>query len=387
MTLARVLLAVQNGSGTCDGIAPCAGRGRSALANDRAPVQASGMNDAPPAAAPPFDTVRLHAFLSDRLGPASEDLSLTPIGGGQSNPTYSFTWGGRPLVLRKKPSGKLLPSAHAIDREYRVLAAVRGQGLAVPEVMLFHAGEEVIGTAFYVMTWVGGRSFQSCALPGTAPGERRALYRAAAGTLAMLHGIDVAAAGLADFGKPSGYYRRQIVRWTQQWEMSRAGDDPGMASLARWLADHVPGEDPATLVHGDFRIGNLIFHPTEPQVAAVVDWELSTLGAAMADVAHFCVYSWFMTSAEFGGILDVDRRAAELPELAEFAADYRDASPSSRPLATFDLVLALFRNAAIFEGIAARARAGNAAAANAHEVGRIAPLLAQRALDLIATST
>lgn len=334
-----------------------------------------------------FDADRLQRFLDKALGPGGGPALIERVAGGQSNPTYFVTHGGRSLVLRKKPPGALLPSAHAIDREYRVMQALQDSAVPVPRLALFHAGEEVTGTPFYLMERVAGRIFASSALPGVAHGERRALYGAAAQTLAALHAIDVAAAGLGDFGKAGSYTARQIARWKKQWQLSRVQDTGDMAKLAAWLEAHVPESEATTLVHGDYRIGNLIFHPHEARVVAVLDWELSTLGTPLADVAHFCVYSWFMTGAEFGGLRDVDRASEGLPELADFAADYARAAPQRPALAVFDLALALFRNAAIFEGIAARARAGNASAANAHDVGKLAPHLARRALDLISSST
>ena len=336
---------------------------------------------------PEFDIATLERFLRDRLDGMSGPVQVERIAGGQSNPTFFVTSGNHRLVLRKKPPGTLLPSAHAVDREFKVMAALRDSAVPVPKVLLYHTEDDIVGTPFYIMERVEGRMFPSSALPGAEPAARRQMYHAAARTLAALHQVDFSAVGLGDFGKPGSYNARQIARWKRQWALSAAGPNGDVEELISWLETHVPADDTTTLVHGDYRIGNLMFHPTEPRVMAVLDWELSTLGYPMADVAHLCVYSWFMTAAEFGGIRDVELAHHQLPVLSEFAAAYDAEAHSPLRLSTFDLALALFRNAAIFEGIAARARAGNAAAANAHKVGQLAPVLARRAIDLISSST
>lgn len=336
---------------------------------------------------PEFDIAILERFLRGHLDGISGPLQVERIAGGQSNPTFFVTSDNRRLVLRKKPPGALLPSAHAVDREFKVMAALQDSAVPVPRVLLFHPDDDIVGTPFYIMERVEGRMFPSSALPGADPAARRQMYQAAAQTLAALHQVDFAAIGLGDFGKPGSYNARQIARWKRQRELSATGPNGDVEQLISWLETHVPANDATTLVHGDYRIGNLMFHPTEPRVVAVLDWELSTLGYPMADVAHLCVYSWFMTAAEFGGVRDVDLTHHQLPALSEFAVAYDAAAQSPLRLSTFDLALALFRNAAIFEGIAARARAGNAAAANAHQVGQLAPVLARRAIDLISSST
>ena len=334
-------------------------------------------------ASAPFDEKRLEAFLKDSIPGLSGPMEIRGIGGGQSNPTFFVTFGARRLVLRKRPPGPLLPSAHAVDREYRVLAALQGSAVPVPPVLLFHEDEALIGTAFYMMERVEGRIFHDSALAAAPRAERRAMYRSAATALAAIHGIDIDAAGLATFGKSGNFYARQITRWTRQWELSKTREMEEIDRLVDWLPRNMPDDDRTALVHGDFRIGNLIFHPTEPRVVAVLDWELSTLGHPLADLAHSCVYTWMLEPHQYGGIMGLDLAREGLPTMAAFVDDYLAAAGEADRPGTFQLVLALFRNAVIFEGIAARARDGTASSANAAEVGALAPVFARRAVDII----
>jgi aminoglycoside phosphotransferase (APT) family kinase protein len=345
------------------------------------------VSEAPPL---PFDAATLERFLRERFATRGEPLdggmTLTPVAGGQSNPTYFVSFGERRLVLRKRPPGTLLPSAHAVDREFRVLDALsRHTAIPVPRPLLFHAGEEVVGTAFYVMERVEGRVFHESALPSLAPHDRHALYADVARTLAALHAVAPVVIGLGDYGRPAGYFARQFARWRGQWELSKGSDDPAMTALIAWLADNLPPDLPpddghAALVHGDFRIGNLIVHPTEPRIVAILDWELSTLGDPMADLAHFISFTWYMTDAEYGGVMQRNFSAEGLPTEAEFLQLYAAAMPSTGTFTAAHRAFGLFRTAVIFAGIAARARAGNAAAGNAAEVGRLAAVLARRGL-------
>lgn len=336
------------------------------------PSQAAGAN----AISSPGEA-RLEAYLKDELGLDGE-LSVQPVAGGQSNPTFFVTVGRRRLVLRKRPAGTLLPSAHAVDREYRVQKALAGTGVPVPTMLLYRDDPTIVGTSFYVMERVEGRIFGDSAMASTAREDRREMYASAARVLAAIHDVDIEAAGLSDFGKHGGFIQRQLKRWSQQWQLSKATDDPAMEKLIAWLRENIPATDETTLTHGDFRIGNLIYHPTEPRVIAVLDWELSTLGDPLADLAHSCAYSWHIKPDEYGGLLGVDLDAGGLPTLAEFVDEYRKASGGRRELTDYHLAFALFRNAAIFEGIAARARQGNASSADAARVGALAPLFVQR---------
>ena len=259
-----------------------------------------------------FDPEALRALLDDRLGRAPL-VELRRIAGGQSNPTFFVTHGGRRMVLRKQPGGEILRGAHAIDREYRVMSALRGQGVPVPETILHHDDPEAIGTPFYLMERLDGRVFADCALPGVAPDERGAIYRAMAAAMARLHAVDPEAAGLGDYGRPGNYFERQVRRWTRQLRASESPPIPELERLADWLAANLPTDDGMVAVaHGDFRLGNLMFHPTEPRVIAILDWELSTLGHPLADLG-FCAMTWHTSPDEYGGIGGLDLDALGIP--------------------------------------------------------------------------
>ncbi|HEX5867622.1 MAG TPA: phosphotransferase family protein [Beijerinckiaceae bacterium] len=329
-----------------------------------------------------FEPKRLDRYLKSALPDLKGDVQIERVPGGQSNPTFFVTYGERRLVLRKQPAGALLPSAHAVNREYRVMTALARTDVPVPRTVLFCEDRDVVGTPFYVMERVEGRVFDDCALPGVAPDERRAMYDSLARTLAALHAVDPAAIGLADYGRAGNYFARQIARWTRQWQLSRTADNADIEHLIDWLPCHVPEDDAAAIAHGDYRIGNVIFHPDEPRVVAILDWELSTLGHPLADLAHSCI-AWHSRPAEYGGLIGLDRAALGVPEEAEYTNVYYDASPGAARMAPFHLAFALFRFAVIFEGIAARAKAGTATAANAAEVAHLSRNFAERAVDVI----
>ena len=332
---------------------------------------------------PDFPAQALENFLTQHIAELKGPMRMERVAGGQSNPTYFVDFGNRHLVLRKQPPGKLLPSAHAVDREHRIMSALAGTAVPVPPMVLFWADANIIGTPFYVMERVEGRIFHDCTLPEIKPDERREMYRAMARTLAALHSVDTAAVGLGDFGKSGNYFSRQIARWSRQWELSRTRDDDNVERLIAWLPLHIPADDATSLVHGDYRIGNLMFHPTQPRVVAVLDWELSTLGHPLADVAHTAI-AWLTAPDEYGGLIGVDNDALGIPVLDRFLADYNAVAGMPLQLTNFHKAFALFRWTIIFEGIAARAKAGNAAAGNAAEMGTLAAIFARRAAAWIA---
>jgi aminoglycoside phosphotransferase (APT) family kinase protein len=329
-----------------------------------------------------FDANRLEQFLRFQLPEMRGPMRLARIGGGQSNPTFFVSFDNRELVLRKQPASTLLPSAHAVDREFRVMQALSQTTVPVPKVVLFHPGRDVVGTPFYIMEKLPGRVFSECALPNMKPQERRAIYMGMAEAMAALHQVDWAAIGLSDYGREGSYFSRQLARWSRQWIMSKTREDPAIESLIRWLGENLPDETETTISHGDFRLGNLMFHPTEPRVVGILDWELSTLGHPLADVAFNCM-AWRTLPQEYGGIRGLDLNALGIPLETEYLNHYYKCSGRSDGVTAFHFAFALFRMAVIFEGIAARAASGNAASSDAAQVGGLSAAFAARALEFI----
>jgi aminoglycoside phosphotransferase (APT) family kinase protein len=328
-----------------------------------------------------LETTKLDAFLRREIAGLEGRMTVEKIPGGQSNPTFFVSYDNRCLVLRKRPANSL-PSAHAVDREFRVMRALRDTAVPVPDALLYHGGEDIIGTAFFVMERLDGRVFSDCSLPGVTPAERGAMFLAMADTLADLHKVDWNAVGLADYGKPGNYYQRQIGRWSRQWELSKRRDLPELTRLLAWLPANIPAGDTTAISHGDFRIGNLMFHPTEPRVVGVLDWELSTLGHPLADLAYSAL-AWRLLPTEYMGMRGADYEALGIPTEEAYLRRYYDRMGDDARVDSFHYAFALFRLAVIFEGIAARAQAGQASSANAAEVGELSVDFARRAIEAI----
>lgn len=329
-----------------------------------------------------FDEHLLARYLEENLEGYRGPLTVQQFAGGQSNPTFCLTEGGRHLVLRKKPPGQLLPSAHAVDREYRVIRALGDLGYPVPKAHLLCEDPSIIGTIFYVMDLVPGRIFRDSMLPGMDPAERGAIYDAMNAAMAQLHTIDPFAIGLGDYGKPGNYFERQIARWIKQYEASKTEDVESFDRLVEWLPRSIPPGDETRIAHGDFRLENMVIHPTEPRVVAVLDWELSTLGHPLADVGYN-VMGYFGSvgpSAMMGG---ADFKALGIPTCEEYVAAYCRRTGRARiDNLEFYVVFAMFRLAAIMQGIAMRAKLGNASSANADGVGKLARTMADTAWKL-----
>ncbi len=336
-----------------------------------------------------FDVAALQAYLQARLPGFAGPLQAEQFKGGQSNPTYKLLTPGATYVMRAKPGpvAKLLPSAHAIEREYRVMAALAATEVPVPRMHLLCDDETVIGRAFFVMEHVPGRVLWEQSLPGLEPAQRGAIYDEMNRVIAALHRLDPAALGLADFGRPGNYFERQIGRWTKQYLASVTGANPAMDRLIEWLPANIPAsardESMVAVVHGDYRLDNLIFDPGEPRVRAVLDWELSTIGHPLADFSYHCM-SWHIPPGAFRGIAGLDLAALGIPAERDYIERYCARSGRGRPdaiRADWDFYLAynLFRLAAILQGIAKRVEAGTAASDQARSAGAGAKGLAELA--------
>jgi len=329
-----------------------------------------------------FEPNRLAQFIKTKLPELQGEMQLERIGGGQSNPTFFVSFDNRQLVLRKQPASTLLPSAHAVDREFRVMQALSQTTVPVPKMVLFHEERDVVGTPFYLMERLPGRVFSECALPGMAPQERRAIYLGMAEAMAALHQVDWAAIGLSDYGRHGSYFSRQIARWTRQWDISKTREDANIAVLTQWLGENLPDETETSISHGDFRLGNLMYHPTEPRVVGILDWELSTLGHPLADVAFNCM-AWRTLPSEYGGIRGLDLEGLGIPLEDEYLNHYYKCSARHDGVTAFHFAFALFRMSVIFEGIASRAASGNAASSDAAQVGHLSAAFAVRATEFI----
>ncbi len=340
----------------------------------------------PVAGAQRFDEAALSRYLEGRIPGLRGPLTVRQFRGGQSNPTFLLrTAAGTPYVLRKQPGGPLLPSAHAVDREFRVISALHGTGFPVAQPVCLCEDRGVIGTLFYVMGYAEGRNFWDPTLPQLSRPERAAIYAEMNRVLACLHRIDFAAIGLADYGRPGNYFVRQIGRWTKQYRASQTEPIEAMERLIQWLPANIPPGDETTLVHGDYRLDNMIFHPREPRVIAVVDWELSTLGHPLADFSYH-VMAWRIPAGANRGLAGLDLAALGIPAERQYLASYCEATGRSgvEPR-TWEFCMAynVFRIACIRQGILKRVVEGTAASQHAREAGARARETAEFAWALV----
>lgn len=333
-----------------------------------------------------LDTQSLGAYLASHIPGFQAPVNAEKFAGGQSNPTFKLTdASGHPYVLRRKPPGELLKSAHAVDREFRVISALQGTAVPVPKTYALCEDDAIIGSMFYVMEYMEGRILWDPLLPEAADNaERAAIYDSMNQTMAALHNVDVDAVGLSDFGRPGNYFQRQLDRWSKQYRASETRRIDSMESLMPWLAARMPEDDgTVSLVHGDYRLDNMMFHPTEPRVIALLDWELSTLGHPLADLANQCMAWMLPRDGRIKGLGGVDRAALGIPTDEQYIARYcertgRDGIDNWN----FYLVFSLFRLAAILQGIVKRAQIGTASSSEADTQGDAVSQLADLAMIL-----
>ncbi|MBV9630144.1 MAG: phosphotransferase family protein [Xanthobacteraceae bacterium] len=330
-----------------------------------------------------FDAARLADYLTDHVRGFTGPLTISQFKGGQSNPTYLLTTPQRRYVLRRKPPGKLLPSAHAVDREFRAISALYPQRFPVAAPVIYCADESVVGTSFYVMSYADGRVIWEPHMPGASPAERAAVYEAMNETLARLHSFDPASIGLADFGRGENYVARQVDRWSKQYRASMTERVEEMEQLMHWLPEHLPPSGPVRVVHGDYRLDNIVLAPSSPKVLAVLDWELSTLGDPLADFSYHLM-QWEMprseTGADTGSLLGLDLPQLGIPSLEQYVDAYA-ARTGLDPRAHLPVYLAynFFRLAAIVQGIVGRVRDGTATSEHAAMRAVMVRPLAERA--------
>jgi aminoglycoside phosphotransferase (APT) family kinase protein len=326
-----------------------------------------------------FDEMKLWRYLRKHLEDFGGEPQLRQFQGGQSNPTFLIETPAGNYVLRKQPPGKLLPSAHAVDREFRIQSALKGSPVPVVPMRHFCEDASVIGTPFYLMDFIPGRIFTGPSLPDLEHMQRKAAYTAFAETLAALHEVDFRALGLEDYGRTEGYAARQLKRWAGQYEAAKTGEIESMDRLIAWLKASVPAEDEAAIAHGDYRLGNIMFEVDEAHIIAVLDWELSTLGHPLADLGYVCMYYRIPARASLlSGLRGLDLPALGIPTEEELVAAYcHRAGRESVPDLTFFIALSFFRYASIAQGVYARALAGNAADRTAGLAGEAAVALAQ----------
>lgn len=325
-----------------------------------------------------FDVARLEQYLKEKVAGFEGPLTVEQFKGGQSNPTFKLQTPNKNYVLRRKPAGKLLASAHAVDREYKVITALQGSDVPVAKTHVLCEDDSVIGTAFYVMDCVDGRVMWDPMLPGMEPAQRAAIFNEMNRVIAALHTVDYSACGLADYGKPGNYFMRQIDRWTKQYRASETKRIESFENLMLWLPKNIPTGDETSIVHGDYRLDNMIFHPTEPRVLAVLDWELSTLGHPLADFSYHCM-TWHIPKGVFRGLGGAKLADLGIPAEPEHVANYCERTgraPIDPSHWDFYMAYNLFRLGAILQGIAGRVKDGTAASAQAKAMGDAAGPLA-----------
>ena len=330
-----------------------------------------------------FDEAGLTEYLATHLEGFKGPLRVQQFEGGQSNPTFLLSTDDQQYVLRKKPPGKLLPSAHQVEREYRVMKALAKTDVPVPEMLLLCEDHAVIGTPFFIMEYVHGRILEDFTLPDQSPQERRAIYLDVVRVLAALHSVNYADLGLDDFGKPGNYFSRQIGRWSKQYVAAKTDEIVSMEKLMAYLPENVTDDDTSCIVHGDYRMGNMLFHPTEPRVVAMLDWELSTLGHPLGDLGYSCMpyHSGVAGPISLEGLAGPQ---SGIPTQTEFIAEYcRLTGRESIPNLNFYLAFSFFRLASIIQGVYKRGIMGNASSTEALEKGRMARQIADIAWGLL----
>ena len=315
-----------------------------------------------------FEPGPLQDYMREHVSGFSGELTVKQFKGGQSCPTYLLEAGGMKYVLRRKPPGKLLPSAHAVDREYKVMTALAATDVPVPRTYCLCEDESVVGTTFFIMEFVEGRVLWENLLPELEPAQRADVYDAMNDVIARIHRVDYEAVGLADYGKPGNYFARQIHRWTKQYQASETERIETMDRLIEWLPENIPSDDEATIVHGDYRLDNMIFHPERPEVLGVLDWELGTLGHPLGDFSYHCM-QW-ETPADRGGLEGLDLPSLGIPTLEEYRDSYcRRTGRDGIAHWSFYIAYNFFRSAGIAQGIAGRVRDGTAASTHAMDIG------------------
>ncbi len=320
-----------------------------------------------------FDVAALESYLRANIADYAGPLTVEQFKGGQSNPTFKLITPRKTYVMRAKPgpAARLLQSAHAIDREFRVMKALYGSDVPVAQMHLLCEDESVIGRAFYVMDFVDGRVLWEPQLPALVPGERAAIFDELNRVIAALHQVDFSAVGLSTYGKHDSYLARQISRWTKQYKASETESIPAMDALIEWLPAHIPPGEETSIVHGDYRLDNVIFHPTEPRILAVLDWELSTLGHPLADFAYHCM-TWYLPPGAGRGLAGIDLAGTGIPKVKDYIARYCERTGRSDGIEHFDFYMAynMFRMAGILQGIMKRVVDGTAASAQAVAMGK-----------------